>query len=168
MTTRAAWWLTGIAWAARSLLEFARPNYYEPGSPLDWSAVISFSLAWMLSAVAVLLFARDLGTLPVRSVSVVFAFAASVAGLANLVEDALGLSWGGTPYIVGFLVAWISLIPLAIVVWRTGSRRVTILPVALFASIALFNSGGGLLILFVATAFAMAPSWFYRPRVVQT
>ena len=168
MTTRVAWLLTGLAWAGRSLLELARPNYYDPVSPLDWAAVLSFSLAWLLSALAVLLLCRDLGAAPVRAIGLLFAIAASVAGLANLVEDALGQSWGGTPYVVGFLVAWISLIPLAIVIWASGARRFAILPVSLFASIALFNTGGGLLILVVATALVLAGRWFQGPSAVST
>ena len=110
------------------------------------------------------LLARDLRGSHLRVVGVVFAIAATVAGLTNLAEDAFDQSWGGTPYVAGFLVAWIALIPLAVVVWRTGIRRMAALPAALFASIALFNTGGGLIILVVAAAFAVAPGWFHGPR----
>lgn len=168
MTTRAAWLLAGIAWAVRSLLELARPTYYDPVSLLDWAAVISFSLAWLLSALAVLPLCRDVGTRPVRAIGLVFAIAAVVAGVANLAEDALGQSWGGVPYIVGFLVAWLSLIPLAVSSWVSRARRAALLPVALFGAIALFNAGGGLLILVVAAAFNVAGPWFLRPSTVTT
>jgi hypothetical protein len=168
MTTRAAWLLAGIAWAVRSALELARPNYYDPVSLLDWAAVLSFSLAWLLSALAVLLLCRDVCTRPVRAIGLVFAIAAVVAGVANLAEDAFGQSWGGVPYIVGFLVAWLSLIPLAIAIWISRARRVALLPLALFASIALFNAGGGLLILVVAAAYAIAGRWFLRSSTVTT
>lgn len=167
MTTRVAWLLAGLAWAARSVMEFARPDYYEPVTLLDWSAVVSYSIAWLLSAAAVLLLARDLGTRPVRVIAVIFAVAATVAGLANLVEDALDQAWGGTPYVVGFLVAWIALLPLAVAVWRTGARRVALLPMALFAAIALFNSGGGIILLLAASGFALAPRWFQRSQAVK-
>lgn len=167
LMTRVAWLLAGLMWAARSVVEFARPAYYEPVTLLDWSAVASYSVAWLLSAAAVLLLARDLEARPVRVVAVIFAVAATIAGLANLVEDALDQAWGGTPYIIGFLVAWIALLPFAAVVWRTGARRAALLPVALFASIALFNAGGGLILLVVGTAFALAPRWFQGPRTVR-
>lgn len=160
VTTRLAWLLAGLAWAGRSLLEFARPDYYEPVTLGDWLAVASFSMAWLLSAIAVLLLSREVGYRVVRILGWVFAIAAIVTGLANAVEDALGQSWGGMPYVVGFFIAWLTLVPLAVVIWRAGSRRMAILPVALFASIALFNSGGGLIILAVAMAFAVAPHWF--------
>jgi hypothetical protein len=160
MNLRIAWLLTGFAWAVRSGLEFAKPDYYEPVTLLDWAAVISYSIAWLLSAGAALLLARDLEARLVRLVAVVFAVAASTAGLANVVEDAFDQSWGGTPYVIGFLVAWIALIPFAGLVWRTKARRMALLPVALFASIALFNMGGGLVALIVASAFAIAPGWF--------
>jgi hypothetical protein len=166
--TRLAWLMAGIAWALRSLLELARPNYYDPVSLLDWAAVMSYSAAWLLSALAVLMLCRDVGTRPVRAIGLVFAAAAVVAGLANLAEDALGQSWGGMPYIVGFLVAWLSLVPLAIGIWLSGARRIALLPVALFGSIALFNAGGGLLILVVAAAFTIVTRWFTSPATVTT
>jgi hypothetical protein len=162
LTTRLAWSLAGLAWAGRSLLEFARPDYQEPVTLLDWLAVASFSIAWLLSAIAVILLSGDVGDRTVRIVGRVFAIAAAIAGLANVAEDALGQSWAGMPYVVGFLVAWLTLIPLGVAIWRTGWRRMAILPVTLFASIALFNSGGGLIILVAAAAFAVAPHWF-RP-----
>ncbi len=168
MTTRLAWLLAGIAWAVRSLLELARPNYYDPVNLLDWAAVLSFSLAWLLSALAVLLLCRVVGTRSVRAIGLVFAIAAVVAGVANLAEDALGQSWGSAPYIVGFLVAWLSLIPLAIAIWISPARRAALLPLALFGSIALFNAGGGLLILVVAAAYAIAGRWFLRSSSVTT
>jgi hypothetical protein len=154
------WLLAGLAWASRSVMEFASPDYYEPVTPLDWSAVLSFTIAWLLSAAAVLLLARDLEGRPVLVIAVIFAVAATVAGLANLVEDALDQAWGGTPYVIGFLVAWIALVPLAVVVWRTGARRAALLPAALFAAIALFNVGGGIILLVTASVLTIAPRWF--------
>jgi hypothetical protein len=168
MLTRIAWLLTGLTWAIRSMQELAKPDYYEPVTPFDWAAVVSFSMAWLLSAAAVLLLARDVRGSTVLLVGVVFAIAATVTGVANLIEDGLDLSWGGAPYVAGFLVAWIALIPLAIGVWRTGARRMAVLPTALFASIALFNTGGGLIVLVVASAFAFAPGWFKGARAIPT
>lgn len=168
MTTRAAWLLAGIAWAVRSLLEFARPNYYDPVNMLDWAAVLSFSLAWLLSAAAVLLLSRDVGTRSVRAIGLLFAIAAVVAGVANLAEDALRQSWGGVPYIVGFLGAWLSLIPLTIAIWLSPARRAALLPLALFGSIALFNGGGGLLILVAAAAHVLAGRRFLRSSTAAT
>jgi hypothetical protein len=167
LTTRLVWLLAGLAWAARSVMEFARPDYYEPVTLLDWSAVVSYSVAWLISAAAVLLLARDLGARPVHVFAVIFAVAATVAGLANLVEDALDQAWGGTPYIIGFLVAWIALLPLAAVVGRSGTWRVALLPMAMFIAISLFNVGGGIILLLAASAFALAPRWFLRSHAVQ-
>jgi hypothetical protein len=160
MATRVAWLVAGLAWAARSVIEFARPEYYDPVSLLDWSAVWSYTAAWLLSALAVPLLARSVGSSAVVAVSVAFMVAAVVAGSANALEDALDQSWGGTPYVIGFLVAWLSLIPLTVLVWRAGSRRLAVLPLALFVSVALFNSGGGVVVLAAAVAFAVAPRWF--------
>jgi len=160
MAIRVAWLLAGLAWAARTVMEFAHPDYFDPVTLLDWSAVGVYSAAWLLSALAVALLARSICTTSVRAIAAVVAAGAIVAGLANAAEDALGASWGGTPYVVGFMVGWISLIPLAAVVWRSHSWRLALLPLALFASIALFNSGGGLLILGVATTYWLMPRWF--------
>ena len=155
MTLRATWLLAGVAWAGRSLLETVRPNYYEPATLLDWSAVLSYSAAWLLSALAVLVLARAVRTAPVHALGIIFAIAATVAGVANAVEDGLDLSWAGLPYLVGFLVAWIMLLPFAIAVWRSGPRILAALPGALFGSIALFPVGGGLIVLVVAAAFVV-------------
>jgi hypothetical protein len=160
MTTRIVWLFSGLAWAARSLLELARPNYYEPTTLLDWSAVATYSLAWLLSAAAVLLLTRDSGSAGVRTIGIIFMIAAIVAGLSNAIEDALDLAWGGLPYIAGFLIAWLSLVPMAVLMWRAGDRRGAALPLALFASVALFNAGGGIVVLVVGAAFAAWPSLF--------
>lgn len=164
MARRVAWLLAGLAWAVRSVMEFASPDYYDPVTVLDWSAVGAYSAAWLLSALAVALLARSIGSTAVNAVAAVVVVAAIVAGAANGVEDALGLSWGATPYVVGFMVGWLFLIPLAAALWRATSGRLAALPLALFASIALFNSGGGLIVLAVAIAFGVAPNWFVARR----
>ena len=51
--SRVIWLLTGAAWAGRSLVEFAHPDYFDPVTALDWTAV------WLYSA-ALLLFAPSL------------------------------------------------------------------------------------------------------------
>lgn len=160
--TGLAWFLSGVAWAVRSLLQLAGPDYYDPVTLPDWLAVASYTIAWLLSAIAVVLLARDVGARTSTLLAWIFWLAASVAGLANAAEDALDVSWTATPYLVGFFVGWLTLPALAVAFWRAGARRIALLPAALFASIALFTVGGGLIVAVVAVAFALAPARF-RP-----
>ena len=48
--SRIVWLVTGATWAARSLLERADPDYWDPVTTLDWSAVWTFSAALLLLA----------------------------------------------------------------------------------------------------------------------
>lgn len=88
---------------------------------------------------------------------------ALVAGGANALEDGFGLPIGGTPYVVGFLVAWWSLLALAVMMWQAKLARLAVVCVALFVGILLaFGFGGGLILLGGFAALAVAPTWFAR------
>ncbi len=67
-------------------------------------------------------------------------------------------------YVVGFLTALLSLLPLAAVLWRSGCLRLAELSVALFFGIALFTVGGGLIVLAALGVLVVAPEWFARPQ----
>ncbi len=166
--SRIVWLVTGIAWAARSMLEFAHPNYYDPATVMDWGAVWLYSVALLLLAPSVLLIGQLAQSRPVMAAAAVTAVGAAVAGGANAIEDGFGVSAGGMLYVVGFLTAWLSLLPLAATLWRSRCLRLAGLSVALFFGIALFTVGGGLIVLAALGALAIAPGWFARPQATSS
>jgi hypothetical protein len=158
--SRLIWCLTGLAWAIRSLLEFSQPGYSNPVTVLDWGAVWSYSIAWLMFVPSVLLLGRLASSRKVMVVATIFALGAVMAGSANAIEDGFGVRAFGAVYLVGFLIAWLSLLPLAVVLWRARCPRLAGLVVALFVGVSLFTLGAGLIILVALGALAYAPEWF--------
>jgi hypothetical protein len=161
--SRLIWLLTGGAWAGISLIAFADPDYRDPVTALDWSAVWLYSAALLLLTPSALLLGRLASSRTVMAVATVVAIGALVAGLANAIEDGLGVKALGTFYVVGFLTAWISLLPLAVTLRQARYSRLAGLTVALFFGVMLFTVGGGLIILGGLGALAIAPAWFGPP-----
>jgi hypothetical protein len=162
VVSRVVWLLAGGAWAARSLA-FANPDYWDPVTVLDWSAVWLFTGALLLFALSLLLLGRLASSRQVMTVATVGAIGALVAGLANAIEDGFGVKALGTLYVVGFLTAGISLLPLAATLRQARCSRLARLAVLLFVGVLLFTVGGGLIILAGLGALAFAPAWFVRP-----
>ena len=158
--TRLTWLLTGLAWASRSVIAFTPTNYQDPGTILDWGAVWSYTLALLLLAPSVLLLGRLAESRSVDAVAAVTAIAAIVAGVANLLEDGLGMKGFGVVYVAGFLTALLSLLPLAVTLWRAGAPRLALLAVVLFLGLATFTLGGGVIVLGAFAALALRPAWF--------
>ena len=148
---RAALFTTvGLLWAVRSLQEFADPNYYDPVSAADWFAVLSFSTAWFALAFALPVFAQLVGGRVVFRVSLVPAAGAALAGLSNLLEDALQMGFAFWLFVVGAALAQVGLIAFTVVVAVIGRGRLRLLatvPLATLIGFFLFESGGGVLIL---------------------
>ena len=158
--TRLIWLLTGIAWASRSAIAFTPTNYQDPGTILDWAAVWTYTAALILLAPSVLLLGRLAGSRSVDAVATVTAIAAIVAGVANLLEDGLGMTHLGVFYVAGFLTALLSLLPLAFTLWRARAPRLALLTLVLFLGIATFTLGGGMIVLGAFAALALRPAWF--------
>jgi hypothetical protein len=159
-TSRILWFVTGCVWAARSVLEFANPDYWDPVSALDWTAVWAFSAALLLLAPSVLLLGRLAPSSKVMITATIVALGALVAGLANGIEDGLGVEQLGTAYIFGFLVLWPGLAVLAVMFGIDGRARLVLLVGALVVGIALLTVGGGLIVLCAFGGVAAAPRWF--------
>lgn len=160
IAARILWLVTGCVWAARSLLEFANPDYWDPVTALDWSAVWTYSAALILLAASALLLGRLAPTSKVMIAATVVATGALVAGLANGIEDGLGVKGLGVVYVIGFVVAWLGLAALAVMFAIDGRSRLAALVGALFLGVALFTVSGGLIILGALGSIALAPRWF--------
>ena len=164
--SRVIWVTTGIAWAVRSVMEFAHPDYWDPVTALDWSSIWLYSAAWLLFAPSVLLLSRLASSRQVTTVAVVVAIGAGAAGGANAIEDGFGVQALGTLYVVGFMTAWIGLLPLAYRLHKAGQIRLAGLSSLLFVGIVLLPLGGGLLILAGLGSLAIAPGWYGQRRPV--
>ena len=168
---RIVWLLSGMLWAAVSLIQFAHPNYWDPVTPLDWSAVWLYSAAWLLFAPSMLFLGRLVLERQVMTIASVIAIGALGTGLANAFEDGFGVSWMGTLYVVGVLAAGIGMVPLAVTLRRAGYSRLAGLSVAIFAGMLTFTIGGGLIILGAFASLAIVPRWFRaappEPRAAQ-
>ena len=164
MRRAALFTFVGVAWCVRSLQSFADPHYTDPVTASDWFAVFSFSAALFATALALPLFAQMVGGRAVFRVSLVPAVAAALAGLGNLLEDALQVGLAGVFYGAGAGLTWVGLIAftVAIAVSGRGRRRcLAAVPAATVIGWSLFESGGGVLTLVAwLAAAAMA---FERP-----
>jgi hypothetical protein len=160
LASRIVWMATGGLWAGRSMLEFADPDYWDPVTALDWSAVWMFSAALIMLAPSALLLGRLAPTARVMITATVVAAGALVAGLANGIEDGLGLNGFGVVYVIGFVVAWLGLAGLAVAFAIDGRLRLAALSGALFLGTALLTMGGGVIILGAFCGVSLAPRWF--------
>jgi hypothetical protein len=167
LLARFVWLLTGAVWALRSLMEFGSPDYWDPITAFDWTAVWLYSIAWLLMAPSLLLIGRSGMSRPVMVAAAVASVGCVFAGGANALEDGFGFSSMGTWYVIGFFLAWLALLPLATLFYRAGRLRLAALVVALFAGIILLNAGGGLIVLAALGSLAVMPDW-YEHRTTPT
>ena len=158
------WLATGVAWALSSATLLASPTYWNPSTLLDWVAVVSYTLAWLLLAPAIVLATRLVPSKSSRLVGIALAGAAAVTGLANLAQNGLGTETANDLYVSGILLATILLVPLAYLFARDRSNRLALVAILLFVGIGFTSGGlGGLLVLAAFVALALRPGAF-RPR----
>ena len=131
----------GLTWTFRSVLEVvAHPDYWEPVTSIDWIAVWSYSLAFVLLAIAAPVLAQQAG--PRRTVLApawVVAAGALVTAIANGIEDGVGIESWGSVYVAAVLITLLGLVVLAaallmvqrpryagvVVLWTVGFALVT-------------------------------------------
>jgi len=153
----------GVVWSVRSLQSFADPEYQDPVSGSDWFAVVSFSAAFFALALALPLFAQLAGGGRVVSrVSLVAATGAAVAGVGNLLEDALQMGFAFWLFIIGSLLASLGLIGLALVIAISGRGRHR-----LFAAVPALTMIGFLLFAGEASSLRWCGSPLLRSRFVR-
>jgi hypothetical protein len=158
---RTLWLATGVAWAASSLILLARPTYWDPRTILDWAAVIAYTVAWLLLAPSIVLVSRLAEARRAHFLGTAIALAAVVAGVANIIEDGLGVAGASEWYVYGILIATVLLVPLAYLFARERALRLTGFCLALFLGIGFAAAGiGGLIILVLFGALALRTEWF--------
>jgi hypothetical protein len=157
----ALWLLTGVAWAVSSLIQLAKPAYWEPVTPLDWVAVISYSVAWLTLAPSIVLVGRLVRSARVAVCSLVVAGGAVATGVANAVEDGLGVPGWGAIYVTAVLIATIAMVALAIAFASVGAGRLAAWCVGLVVALFLVVVGGGV------GVFVLFALLVLRPLAVQ-
>ncbi len=171
MTRAALFTFVGVVWCVRSLQSFADPQYEDPVAASDWFAVFSFSAALFATALALPLLAQMIGGRAVFGMSLIPAVGAALAGLGNLLEDALQIGFAGLLYGAGAGLTGIGLIAFTVAMAVFGRGRFRLLaavPAATLIGWSLFESGGGVLILVAWLAAAAIAHYRPAPTAAQT
>lgn len=148
--------LTGVAWAARSLQAILfDPDYWDPVTANDYVSIYLYSAAWLLTAASVLIL-REVAH-PERGLSAVIlvvAVACTVTGVANGIEDALGVSGFGLLYVVGIVSSVIGMVAIAVMLRGTPASPLSFVPAVGGLAMFLMVLGGGVLGLVAWGGFA--------------
>jgi len=153
--------LLGVLWAVRSLQSFAEPNFTDPERASDWLAVVTFSLALALlpAGLALMVGLSQRHGRTFRVLLVVAALGAVTAAIANLIEDGLGVDAAGSVYYFSIVLMMLTMLALAGVLVSGRPRWPGLVVLCTLIGLVLLESGGGVLILIVwgAAAIAMRP-----------
>jgi hypothetical protein len=126
----------------------ARPAYWEPVTSVDYVAVWTWSLAFLLLAVAAPLLVRDAfaGREALVAAGVV-SVATIVTAIANAIEDGIGIESWGSVYVVGSLTTLGGMLVVAARLSRAGRPRHTAVILLWLAGMAMNTWGLGILAL---------------------
>lgn len=150
--------LLGVLWAVRSLQSFTDPNFTDPAGASDWLAVVGVSLGLALLPVGLVLLlglSRCGGRIS-RVLLVIAALGAVVAAIANFVEVGLGVEAAGSVYYVAISLMMLTLLGLAAFLAAGHPRWPAVVVFGTLIGLVLLESGGGVLILVVWAAAAIA------------
>ncbi len=139
--------LTGVTWAVYSVQAILfQPDYWDPVTAADFFAVYAYSAAWLLTAASLLTLREVARPEPALSSAIlVVTVACAVTGVANGLEDALGLRGFGPLYVVGVLVAGLGMFAIAAMFRASAARRLTFVPAVGGVAMVLVTIGGGVL-----------------------
>jgi ABC-type Fe3+-siderophore transport system permease subunit len=150
--------LVGAVFLAHWLL--ADPSYDESASQSEWPYVLFFSGVIALLALAVPLLARLAERRLAYRISITVAAGASIASVANIVEDGLQIGWFFLVFVLGtaLMVLGLAALTIAIAFAGRGGRRLLALVSAgtLTAIILYVVIGGPLMLATWLTAAALA------------
>ena len=125
MSRSAAVWfgVAGVSALVRYFLEFADPVYYNPASLIDYAAVVSATLVFVATGIALVLLWRN-PPVDRGSLFLLFAGVGAVAeGLGNLFEDVFNVEAAVWAFFGGGLVMMVSLIVAGIAALTVDSPR---------------------------------------------
>ena len=160
----------GLTWGFRSIVTLAQPDPFHPIQPIDYLAVVSFSVAlavlspaaWLVARVAERTRWRGLDRV-LGATAIILAVSAPIAGFGNLIEDGFGAKdVGGALYVAGLSGVLCGLLGLSVSLALGGRWALAGLCAATFGGIlASEHYVGGLVVLAVWLVFA---SSIWRPR----
>jgi len=139
--------LTGVAWLAYGVQKILlQPDYVNPVTAADYFTVYAYSASLLLTAVSLLVLRDVAQPLLSRASNILeVAVACAVAGIANGLEDGLGLRGFGLPYVTGVMVGAGGMLVAAVAVWASPARPLTFVPAVGGLAIATVSLGGGVL-----------------------
>lgn len=138
---------TGVVWAGHGVQKILlQPDYVNPETAADYFTVYAYSASLLLTA-ASLLVVRDVARplLPRATSILVVAVACAVAGVANGLEDGLGLRGFGLPYVIGVMVGAGGMFVTAVAFWKSPARPLMFVPGVGGLAMSTVNLGGGVL-----------------------
>lgn len=136
----------GLVWAFRSLQAFSDPQFTDPQNFNDWVAVVTLSLAtWLLAPALLALPQPPHARWPAGTAAV----AAVVVGLANLLEDGLGVEAAGIGFGLGNAVLLMGCVVMSLVCLVRSPRWAAVVPAGTAVGLLWLENGGGLLCLAV-------------------
>ena len=107
----------GLVWIARAGIEIIfQPDYWDPKTAVDYSAVVGTSLSYFLLALGILAIYLRIGEMsawrrwPWRIGVIAGSFGAFLAGLGNIIEDWFRIPIFGYVYVLGVIVSLLGLI----------------------------------------------------------
>ena len=156
---RGAWIAAGSMWALRSAMVFAHPTYTDPVTPFDWFAVWGFSLAFLLSALAIAASPALTPTRTSRLTALVVAGAAAIAGIANALEDGYGVEAMFAVFAVSALIALYGPFVVAVTLAIGTHARLAGWWAGVGLGFFTFPIGGSVIVLAMALVLAVRGDW---------
>lgn len=135
--------ISGVLYLTRELMELGSPAYSNPSTVFDYTAVVTTTL-WMVAlgaALASLAITRTVGG-AARVVAWVPSAALAIGGVANLLEDGLGMSALGIVFGIGGGLSVLGLLALGLATLLDGKNE----------------RGTGVVLLLLGVAFTLPPS----------
>jgi hypothetical protein len=142
------WFLvSGVLVLSRAVLELSEPVYWSPVTPLDFTAAVLTTVAWIATGVSFILWWQSI---PIRRgalLLLVSGVGTAVSGIGNFIEDVLDHEWGGFLFSYGGLGGALAAIlaSLLILTVRHPLRWSGLVVLAFIAGGAFPDDGGQLL-----------------------
>lgn len=134
--------ITGALWIAVAAMGLAQPQYWVPVAAIDYAAMALFSAAMLGLGTSVWLLPTGGAA---RTAARVVVAAAVTNGIANLLEDGVGLKEFGGLWVVSILTLYVSLLVLALLSFRAGMRAHAAVAALSLVGLAFITVGGSAL-----------------------
>ncbi len=151
--------VVGIAFGARGLLWLTGPSTWDPGSALDWLAVIGWSLALLSLVPGTWLLIAMVG--PARSIVITGSLvvtAALLAGITNILANGLGIEMFVVMYALGGLTLAVALAAFSVALAVARQAWLSLIPLLTVTGLLATQLGG----LFLVAATWLALAWRMR------